>query len=201
MNFEIFATPALVIVILMSMLILLLRDWRWTIASLAIQYLGVFLLVGVYWPFSLAVVKLVVGWMSGAVLGTTQMSARHTHADEQPISSVLFRLVAAAMIILAIFALTSQLNQAPQIAEISRTTFEGSMVLVGMGLLQLGMTAQPFRVVIGLLTVLAGFEVMYSAAESSIMVTGLLAGINLGLAFLGAYFISVVDPHEEEQAE
>lgn len=200
MNFASLATPALMILILMSALILLLRDWRWTIACLAMQYLGMFLLVAAYWPFSLAVVKLVVGWMAGAVLGTTQFSAKQTRADERPISSVLFRLVAAVMIILAIFALTSQLNQL-QIGGIGQTAFEGSLVLIGMGLLQLGMTAQPFRVIIGLLTVLAGFEVLYSAAESSIMVTGLLAGINLGLAFLGAYFISVADPQEEAEAE
>ena len=40
-----------------------------------------------------------------------------------------------------------------------------------------------------LLTALAGFEIIYAAIETSVLVTGLLAGINLGLALVGAYLI------------
>jgi hypothetical protein len=44
--------------------------------------------------------------------------------------------------------------------------------------------------VIGLLTVLAGFEILYAAVESSILVTALLAVVNLGLALAGAFFLN-----------
>ncbi len=63
----------------------------------------------------------------------------------------------------------------------------GSLLLAGMGLLQLGTSAQPFRVVLGLLTVLSGFEIIYAAVESSTLVAALLAAINLSLALTGAY--------------
>jgi len=46
-------------------------------------------------------------------------------------------------------------------------------------------------VIVGLLTVLAGFEIMYAAVESSALVTALLAVVNLGLALAGAYFMNV----------
>jgi hypothetical protein len=46
-------------------------------------------------------------------------------------------------------------------------------------------------VTLGLLTVLGGFEIFYAAVEDSTLVTGLLAGVDLGLALLGAYLISL----------
>jgi hypothetical protein len=60
-----------------------------------------------------------------------------------------------------------------------------------MGLLQLGMTTQTIKVIIGLLTVLAGFEVFYATIESSVLVAGLLAMITIGLAAAGAYLITL----------
>jgi hypothetical protein len=60
-----------------------------------------------------------------------------------------------------------------------------------MGLLHLGISAQPFRVVLGLLTVLAGFEILYAAVESSTLVAALLSAINLSLALAGAYLVTM----------
>jgi hypothetical protein len=37
--------------------------------------------------------------------------------------------------------------------------------------------------------VLSGFEIIYANMESSVLVTGLLAGVNLGLALVGAYLL------------
>jgi hypothetical protein len=67
----------------------------------------------------------------------------------------------------------------------------GGLILIGMGSLQLGLTDQPLRVILGLLTVFAGFEIFYAAVETSTLVSGLLAIVNLGLALAGAYLIVV----------
>jgi hypothetical protein len=66
----------------------------------------------------------------------------------------------------------------------------GSLGLIGVGLIHLGITGQPFRVMLGLLTVLAGFEIVYAAVENSALVAALLSVINLGLAMAGAYFLT-----------
>ena len=71
------------------------------------------------------------------------------------------------------------------------------MILLGMGLLQLGMSDQPLRIIVGLLTLLSGFEVLYAAIENSVLVAGLLAVVTLGIASVGAYLIVV--PTMEEQ--
>jgi hypothetical protein len=62
-------------------------------------------------------------------------------------------------------------------------------MLIGMGLLQLSLTSHPLKVIIGLLTALSGFEIIYAAIETSTLVTGLLAGITLALALVGAYLL------------
>jgi xanthosine utilization system XapX-like protein len=72
----------------------------------------------------------------------------------------------------------------------------GSLLLVGMGLLQLGINAQPFRVILGLLTIMSGFEILYAAVESSTLVAALLSAVNLGLALTGAFFLNM--PQEEK---
>ncbi len=59
-----------------------------------------------------------------------------------------------------------------------------------MGLLQLGMTTQVLRVILGLLTTFSGFEILYAAMEGSSLVAALLVVINLGLGLVGAYFLT-----------
>jgi len=60
-----------------------------------------------------------------------------------------------------------------------------------LGLLHLGLTSSALRVTLGLLTVLAGFEILYAAVETSVLVAGLLAAVSLGLALAGAYLLVV----------
>jgi len=74
----------------------------------------------------------------------------------------------------------------------------GALILIGLGLLHLGFTAVPFRIILALLTVLSGFEIIYAGVEKSTLVAGLLAGVNLGLAMVGAYLL--VTSIGEEQA-
>jgi hypothetical protein len=74
----------------------------------------------------------------------------------------------------------------------------GGLLLIGMGLLHLGITTYVLRVVIGLMTVLSGFEILYATVEGSVLVAALLAAINLGLALVGAYLLIASHPQEPE---
>ena len=51
------------------------------------------------------------------------------------------------------------------------------------------------------MTVLSGFEILYSAVEGSILVAALLATINLGLALVGAYLMIAQYNAREAEAE
>lgn len=202
MSFETLSFPSVILVTLTSLLLLISRNWRWSIAALALQYIGVFLLVALNWPIEMAVTKIVAGWMAGAVLGIAISEAfvaspeNWSGADKLSPSSSIFRLLAAILVGLVV------LSAAPNVIEwipgASLPLLWGSLILIGNGLLHLGLSTQPLRVVLGLLTIMSGFEIIYSAVETSTLVAGLLAAVNLGLALIGAYLIMAPFVEENE---
>lgn len=199
-----FTLPAVLLVGITSLLLLLIQDWRLNILALAFQYVGVFLLVIASWPIEMAAAKLVAGWMSGAILGMAAVGDPASHQSGvlqwQAIanfsqlfrlrlrSQIGFRLIAAILVILTVISVAPTLvNWMPAI---QLQNVWGSLILIGMGMLSLGFSARPLPTTVGLLTVLAGFEVLYAALEASTLVAGLLAVVNLGLALAGAYLMT-----------
>jgi hypothetical protein len=187
--------PAALLVAAMAFGLLISRRWYHTLLLLALQYVGVFVLTAYRWPLEMAAVKLVAGWMSVAILGSAMGAgaaerAAGWHGDEQPWpSGRIFRFFLAILMALAMWVLSPDLQS--WLPGVPPPVVSGGMILIGMGLLHLGLTAQPFRVACGLLTVLAGFEVIYAAVESSVLVAALLALVNLGLALAGAYLLNL----------
>jgi hypothetical protein len=166
------------------------RDWRWSLGILAFQYLGVFWMIQTHWPISLAAAKLVTGWMACAVLGISHLNVKAKNEPESIwLQSRLFHTFSAGMVIVATFAMSVR---GSGWLGLNLPTTWGGMLLIGLGLLHLGITSDSFHVIVGLLTVLAGFEILYTAVESSILVTALLALVNLGLALAGSYFFNIV---------
>ena len=214
MIFDALAVPAVILLVVTSLSILVLRDWRMRIMFLAIQYVGVFLLVGMSWPVEMAVAKLVAGWMSGAILGMAMLgipTSDQPLAASQPLEygsptttpqpssrrqiTHVFYLFAALLVGLAAISIAPAVQSG--IPGISLEQALGSLILIFMGTLQLAFKSRPFGVVIGLLTALAGFEIIYSVVESSVLVAGFLSIIDLGLAMIGSYLI--VAPYMEGQ--
>lgn len=180
---------AVTLVGLTSTFILIGRDWRYCILALTLQYIGVFVLVEVSWPLEMAVAKMVAGWMSGAILGIAMISTTGTwrETDKSVKFGPLFRVLAAIIIVLTISSLVQ--HSETWLSMIKSSVRWGSFILIGFGILQLSLTSHPLRIIIGLLTALSGFEIIYAAVETSTLVTGLLAGVNLGLALVGAYLL------------
>lgn len=194
-EFPAISIPALVIITITSLVLLTGRDWRWMIAALALQYVGVFLLVTLSWPLSVAAIKIIAGWMAGAILGAANIAGSWITEEKSWPSSRIFHLFASLLVWLVIFSAVPSLSEWLPSAGLSRIL--GGFILISMGLLQLGLTAHPLRVVIGLLSLLSGFEILYAVLESSLLVAGLLAGINLALALAGTYMINAISLEEE----
>ena len=72
----------------------------------------------------------------------------------------------------------------------------GSIMLAAMGALQIGSSSRTSRVILGLLTFLTGFEVFYAAVEGSILVSGLLSVVTLGLGLVGAHLLGAAVPED-----
>jgi hypothetical protein len=193
-----FAWIAVVLLIITSAGLLLVRDWRWSIILLAVQYLGMFVLTLQHWPIGMASVKVVAGWMSAAILGMTRSGLSNEDPQDESTwpRGRLFRLFAAVIILLIVAVVTPSVDHI--MADAGFPVTNGSLLLIGMGLLHLGITARILPVTIGLMTVLAGFEILYSAVEGSVLVAALLAIINLGLALVGSYLILASNTQEIE---
>lgn len=200
MTFNALAYPAVILVALTSMLLLISSNWRWIILTLALQYIGVFILVSLRWPLEMAAATIVAGWMASAVLGfaineavTSTPSVWQRTENFSP-SGRLFRLLASGLVAITVLSISPRLVE--WVESIGTIQAVGASTLIGMGLLHLGLTAQPFRVGIGLLTFLSGFEILIAAVDVSALVAGLLAFVNLGLALVSAYLL--LAPNMEE---
>jgi hypothetical protein len=187
---------AVALLLVTSTGLLLSRDWRWSLGLLAAQYAGAFLLITQHWPFGLAAVKLVTGWMTAAALGVTRLGLSEAGNGSESAwpQGRLFRLFASAIVVVLVAAVTPAFES--MIPGISRPVVVGGALLFGMGLLHLGFTSETLRIVLGLLTLLAGFEALYSTVEASILLAGLLSLINLGLALVGSYFMTAANQEE-----
>ncbi|MCC7188261.1 MAG: hypothetical protein IT312_05915 [Anaerolineales bacterium] len=165
---------------------LIARDWRVSVSLLAAQYLAVFVLLLPHLPLGMASVKVVAGWMSCAILGITRsdLSEMQETEDLWP-RGRLFRLFAAALVGIIVAGAVPSVDDA--MADAGLPVTSGALCLVGMGLLHLGITSNTLRVTQGLMTVIAGFEILYATVEGSALVAALLAVITLGLALVGAY--------------
>jgi hypothetical protein len=194
------STLAFTVIVLTAMIILVFRDWRFSAGALAVQYLAVFYLVSLSWPISLAVVKLIVGWMATAAIGLTCMRQMgHEEAVETP-SSLLFRGLSGLMVILVIFVVSTPLQDSI-FPNLPLVIIRSGSMLIGMALMQLGTNARPYLTIMSLLSFLAGFEVIHAGLERSTLLIGLMAAINLGLALVGVYFIMKENDGDEKGSE
>ncbi len=200
--------PAALLSVVVALLIftsvglLVSREWRWSIALLAGQYFAAFWLVYLHWPLTMAAAKLITGWMAAAALGMTQINVNPSYLETREYQSGevswpqgrAFRLFSAGLVLLAVFTTSRAVTGWLPGASLSNVT--GSLILISLGLLHLGMTANPLRVTLGLLTVLLGFETLYATIENSILVAGLLSAITLGLALAGSYLVALSTAEE-----
>ena len=187
---SLFQTLSVALLFLCAVGILLVKNWRWMTGLLALQYIGVLSLVSISWPVEIAVVKLVAGWMAAAVLFLTYVNIPDSAAETQnelSFPEIFFRGFTAVLIGISMYSLVPVAMRWFLGATNQQTL--GGLLLLGLGLLQLGLSREAIRIVIGVLTVISGFEILYATLEASVLMTGLLAILNIGIAFVGAYLL------------
>src|SRR5574340_1462949 len=136
---EIIGYVAVAVVIGTSISLIWTDRWRSNVAALAVQYLVVFWFVAQSWPIGLAAIKLIAGWVAAAVLGDSTSGLSQSSESNHEFSARIFRLLAAVfIIILAISAAPGASEWLPA----QTPAIISSLVLIGMGLLQLGMRSE-----------------------------------------------------------
>jgi hypothetical protein len=170
---------------LSSLILFINKKWRWNILAMAAIYVSVFWMVLQVWPIGLAVVKLIAGWMAGAILGSSVKEDSDLLVEDKKVEQ-RFKLV----IVLIIWIFSFSIMQSIKIRlPIPDPLIWGGVLLIIMGILQIGMSLRPMRIIFGLLTAFSGFEVLYAGVEQSVLVAGFLVIITLGIALIGVLFI------------
>jgi hypothetical protein len=205
------STTVLIALVAAASLMVALADWRLLNLLLGAQYLlvGIFLIVSRIegFPIELAIVKALVGVMIVPVLYLSARRARWGQPpdDEEPDSGPADRsrfawLRAPGLVlrtIVALLGIAVALNLAlrnPIQFTASQTTTRditiATFVLMGQGLLNIVLNENPLKTGIGLLSVLAGFEMFFVLVEPSLLVIGLLGLVNLVIALALSYLVT-----------
>jgi hypothetical protein len=165
--------------------IMLTDDWRKILISYAVIYISAFSIITQYWSFSFSLVKLITGLMSLVVLGLS--INKHFEVPQRKLNAeFIFRLVALFLIFVIMVFLVNQISNYLSIPlEIALA----SLLMIGFSVFQLGISLQPRRIILAILTLFFGFELIFSANESSLLVNGLLALVSLLVALMGGYMI------------
>jgi hypothetical protein len=164
-------------------IIIVSDDHRLRLGMLAFQYVCVTNLIALILPLKIVMIKLVAGWLACTVLGIT-MNQKGWYGVKNRTGALptgwVFRMIAVLLVSTSVlgigqFKLFSMLG-------VERVSIAGTVLLMGLGLLLIGLTEEPISVGIGLLTIISGFEILYSSLEPSLAVMALLASIHIGIS-------------------
>lgn len=220
-------SSVLIVLIIVASLLVIMTDWRLLILILGIQYLliSIFLIVSQIqgFPSELAIVKALVGVMIVPVLYISARRARWGNLPrddrialriqkEGQEEKVVERgptwlrtpglpLRGLATLLGVAMALSLALNNPIQFTAFQTTSRDitvATFVLAGQGLLNLLLNENPLKVGLGLLTIMAGFEMFYTLVEPTLLVVALLGLVNLLIALALSYLITAAATPERE---
>jgi hypothetical protein len=215
---------AALVVLGTALVLVTIRDWRWSLLALAGQYvLAGWLLTDRLEP-EVALLKTLVGLMICVVLYVTARQVnwgagerRGTHAPEPEggdadaarprgrrllklgvlSTNLIFRLLAGGLT--AGIVLYATRNGIVTLPELPTHMNLASVGLMALGLVGLGLTEEPLSGGMGLLTAMTGFTLFYHSLEQAITVIGFLIGVEFLIALIASY-LTVAHHQTPEQA-
>lgn len=161
------------------------------LVALLLKYLALSVLTMAPLGQSVALVKLLAGVLTVVLLwsGIRQVGSPREIAGVGLMERIPFRVVGLLLVLTAGWGV----GRAPwtQVQGMNAPAELSASLMLAVGLMQIALFQRPFRLGLGLLTTLAGFEVIYASIEPSLAVVALLAGINMGLAIVVGYLIGL----------
>lgn len=212
-------TPAVVGLFLTALIIFLTSDWRLSLTALLVQYILIGLLLTRFIQPEVALVKILVGVLVVPIL---YLSARQMQqpggADATEESGPQFlglqlgwdagplgfplRFLAVLLVALVLVRLLSVYRLPMVSSNVALVT----LWLGSMGLIGLVLSGGPLRVALALMTILAGFDLVYSILEPSLAIVGFYGALTLLAALAFSYLAasqalgSSAKPSDDEAA-
>jgi uncharacterized MnhB-related membrane protein len=210
-------TPAILGLVITASLIVVIRDWRLSLAALSAQYVLAGLLLTRLIQPQVAVIKVLIGALVCIILYLTARFAPGQRGSEEASASgqeavgdmgsapgavrvsladFSFRLLVAVFMGLVVYSLSKRYPMPVVPPDIGFACYW----LASLGLLTLMLTEEPLKVGMGLLTLITGFEMFYSPLEPSLSVAGFLGIANFLIALAIAY-LATASPLERTGGE
>jgi hypothetical protein len=174
--------------------IFITNDWRRILIAYAVIYISAFVVIAQYWSFTFSLVKLITGLMSLVVMGIS-INRYYTVPEKKIRSELVFRLIALCLIFILV---TFMVYRISNYLSIALEIVLASLLLVGFGIFQLGITHEPYKLFLSILILFFGFELIFSANETSLLVNGLLAVVTMLVALMGSFMIINENEMSEE---
>ena len=219
------STAVLAALVVTASLLVMVEDWRVLNLLLGIQYLliGALLIVAQIdgFPVVLAIVKSLVGVMIVPALYISARRARWGKGADDVDEAVetparpgmgmpgLLRAPGLALrTIVAVLGAAVALSLAlrspiqfitPQSA--ARDLTIAAFVLFAQGMLNVAMSENPLKIGVGLLTIIAGFELLYTPVDPTLLIVALLGVVNLLIALAFSYLIAAWAAHPRGAAQ
>lgn len=205
--------PAIVGLVLTSVAILLTSDWRLSLTSLLVQYVLVGLALTRFIQAEVAIVKVLVGVLVVPILylsarqiqngkdtqeagkGDSRLLGLNVGWGAGPLSLPL-RLLAVLLVALAVVRFFDDYRLLLPLLDAEGSTVPADVAFVafwlgGIGLVGLVLSGEPLRVAPAILTILAGFDLVYAGVEPSLAVVGLLGALTLLAALAFSYLTTI----------
>ncbi len=211
-------TAVLIGLLIAAGLLVALVNWRLLILALGAQFIFIGLMLTRVVPIELALVKALVGIMICPVLYITARRVNwgrpeedETEEEESPADLPRRRWwhilgagwpvrVIVAVLALAIGTGLASRSPLPIVADqsLSRDLTIGAFSVMLLGLINAALAENPLKVGMGLLSIMAGFELFFTSVEPTLTIVGLLGLTNLFLALAISYLITAWASHRSE---
>jgi hypothetical protein len=198
--------PAVIGLVLTALIVFLTSDWRLSLTALLVQYILIGMVLTSSIRVEVAIVKTLVGVLAVSIL---YLTARHIQERKGSLGAELggrrflgIQLGWAAgplglplrllTILLVVVAVVRAFNNY-QLPLVPADTAFVAVWLGAMGMVGLILSSDALRVAPALLTILGGFDLVYSGLEPSLAVVGLWSTLILSTALAFAYLATVQD--------
>ncbi len=203
------ASLALLGLFLSASLLAITNSWRLRLTSLAVQYFCVALLLAQIVIWQVVLVRLIVGAGVVGILILTSRELTGAYPWAQPVlpqasaaqpalwpalrgfwkaefsADFPFRVAAVALATVAAGSLAGR--PVALLAGLPVGLKMAGFLLCGLSLFGLGLSEEPLRAGLSLLTLLSGFELLYVVVEPSLAIVALLAVVDFGVALVVSY--------------
>jgi hypothetical protein len=210
--------PAMAGLVLTALIMFLTSDWRLSLTALLVQYIFVGLALTRFIQAEVALVKILVGVLAVSILYLTARRVQEEAGSQQTVETssrllglsirwgagplgLPLRLLTVVLLTLGLVRLFTGYRFPLAPADISFVVFW----MGGLGIMGLALSGDPLRVATAMLTILAGFDLVFAALEPSLTIAGFWGALTLMAALAFSYLamahalnVNQVDVDEEE---